>query len=34
MFETEGDHLRESIAADRQRRLDEFNETATQRRAA
>ena len=28
MFEAEGDHLRESIAADRQRRLDEFNKTA------
>ena len=29
MFEAEGDHLRESIAADRQRRLDEFNKTGT-----
>ena len=28
MFEAEGDQLRESIAADRQRRLDEFNKTA------
>ena len=27
MFEAEGDHFRESIAADRQKRLDEFNET-------
>ena len=34
MFEAEGDHLRESIAADRQRRLDEFNKTARARRAA
>ena len=29
MFEAEGDHLRESITADRQRRLDEFNKTAS-----
>ncbi len=29
MFEAEDDHLRESIAADRQRRLDEFNQTAS-----
>ncbi|WP_205791568.1 glycosyl transferase [Microbacterium sulfonylureivorans] len=28
MFEVEGDQLRVSIAADRQRRLDKFNETA------
>ncbi len=28
LFETEGDHLRESIAGDRQRRLEEFNKTA------
>lgn len=27
LFEAEGDHLRESIAADRQRRLDDFNKT-------
>ncbi|GAA1990748.1 glycosyl transferase [Microbacterium pumilum] len=30
MFEAEGDHLREGIATDRQRRLDEFNKTASQ----
>lgn len=29
MFEAEGDHLRESIAADRERRLEEFNKTAS-----
>lgn len=29
MFEAEGDHLRESIASDRQRRLDEFNKTGS-----
>lgn len=29
LFEAEGDQLRTSIAADRQRRLEEFNETAT-----
>jgi hypothetical protein len=28
LFEAEGDHLRESIAADRQRRLEVFNQTA------
>ncbi|WP_426319737.1 glycosyl transferase [Microbacterium sp. E-13] len=28
LFEAEGDQLRDSIAADRQRRLDEFNKTA------
>ena len=32
LFEAEGDHLRESIAADRQRRLEEFNKTARQDR--
>ncbi len=29
MFEAEGDHLRESIAVDRQRRLEEFNKTGS-----
>jgi len=29
MFEAKGDHLRESIANDRKKRLDEFNQTAT-----
>lgn len=29
MFEAEGDHLRQSIASDRKKRLDEFNKTAT-----
>ncbi|GAA1965255.1 glycosyl transferase [Microbacterium deminutum] len=29
MFEAQGDHLRDSIASDRKKRLDEFNKTAS-----